>query len=121
MLCVVCHDQPLACWNFFLAFASLYLWVWILREVWWNFHATVAGDVWEMTCDHRTRLASSSLVMPMYVTFLTKYVEFVDTFFLCVRNKPTPFIHVYHHAITVYFAWSVTGDTGCKTQQAMFD
>ena len=37
--------------------------------------------------------------------YLTKFLELSDTLLLCLRGKSTPFIHLYHHAITVFFAF----------------
>jgi len=96
---------PLACWNFFLSAVSAYLLVWTVKCVWNDFHKIAGSSVWEMTCDYRTRLQFASHKAPLYAIFLTKYLELIDTAFLCLRGKPTPLIHVYHHAITVYFAW----------------
>lgn len=33
-----------------------------------------------------------------YLNYLFKYYELLDTLFLAVKGKPTPFLHVYHHA-----------------------
>ncbi|CAD7926066.1 unnamed protein product [Amoebophrya sp. A120] len=35
----------------------------------------------------------------------SKYVEFVDTFFLIVRKKPVSLLHWYHHASVLLYSW----------------
>jgi hypothetical protein len=45
--------------------------------------------------------------------FLLQYIELVDTVFLCLRKKSTPFIHVYHHAITLQLCWTQLASETC--------
>jgi len=39
------------------------------------------------------------------VYYLTKYYEFVDTFILCLKKKPTIPLHLYHHGIMPVLSW----------------
>lgn len=96
--------QALSVWNFFLAGASAYLFAWMATTT-ADTYLHKVDSLWELTCDQNRRLETASYTAALYVIFLTKYLELIDTAFLCLRGKPTPFIHVYHHAITIYFAW----------------
>lgn len=91
-------------WNFFLAGTSAYLFSWMVTTI-ADTYTNQVDSLWELTCDPNRRLETASYTAPLYVIFLTKYLELVDTAFLCLREKPTPFIHVYHHAITICFMW----------------
>jgi len=42
----------------------------------------------------------------MYIYFVTKFPELLDTFFLLVKHKPLIFLHVYHHAIVLFMMWT---------------
>ena len=42
-----------------------------------------------------------------------QYIELIDTIFLCLRKKATPFIHVYHHAITLQLCWTQLASESC--------
>jgi hypothetical protein len=44
---------------------------------------------------------------------LLQYIELADTMFLCLRKKSTPFIHVYHHAITLMLCWTQLTASTC--------
>ena len=97
---LVWSSQLLALWNASLAVMSVWLLVWLLAELRHNYVHTVDSSLWEMSCDHRQRMQFTSHRVPLYFIFLSKYAELFDTVLLCLRARPTPFIHVYHHAIT---------------------
>eukprot|EP01113_Clastostelium_recurvatum_P024033 TRINITY_DN2867_c0_g1_i2.p2 TRINITY_DN2867_c0_g1~~TRINITY_DN2867_c0_g1_i2.p2 ORF type:complete len:282 (-),score=45.66 TRINITY_DN2867_c0_g1_i2:968-1813(-) len=42
----------------------------------------------------------------MYVFYLSKVYEFLDTIILVLRKKQVIFLHVYHHCITLLLVWS---------------
>ena len=63
------------------------------------------SDLWSVVCDAENVHAVGSHIMLEYIGLVSKAVEFIDTFTLCLRGKSTPFIHVYHHAITLIFAY----------------
>mmetsp|Transcript_27869 Transcript_27869/g.69875 ORF Transcript_27869/g.69875 Transcript_27869/m.69875 type:complete len:260 (-) Transcript_27869:171-950(-) len=41
----------------------------------------------------------------MYLFYLSKVYEWVDTVFLLLRGKNPPFLHVYHHFLTYILMW----------------
>lgn len=40
-----------------------------------------------------------------YVYFLTKYIEFIDTVLLALKNKRISWLHLYHHSAIVVVTW----------------
>ena len=60
---------------------------------------------WSVLCDERAQHLAGAKTLSLYVIYLTKYLELSDTLLLCLRGKSTPFIHIYHHAITALFAY----------------
>ena len=65
---------------------------------------TVAdSDWWSVFCDSKGLWSGGSGTMYyyLYINYILKYIEFGDTALLAIRRKPTEFLHVYHHAITM--------------------
>mmetsp|Transcript_16266 Transcript_16266/g.41701 ORF Transcript_16266/g.41701 Transcript_16266/m.41701 type:complete len:285 (-) Transcript_16266:71-925(-) len=58
---------------------------------------------WEVLfCDAGRRCVLRGVLYRwVYVFYLSKLYEFLDTVLLCLRKKPLTFLHVYHHAITL--------------------
>lgn len=42
----------------------------------------------------------------IYVYYLSKFPELIDTFILVLKNKPIIFLHWYHHSIVILMAWT---------------
>eukprot|EP01116_Phalansterium_solitarium_P010202 TRINITY_DN24729_c0_g1_i1.p1 TRINITY_DN24729_c0_g1~~TRINITY_DN24729_c0_g1_i1.p1 ORF type:complete len:300 (+),score=111.94 TRINITY_DN24729_c0_g1_i1:159-1058(+) len=40
-----------------------------------------------------------------YVFYLSKFYEFIDTYILILRKKPTIFLHLFHHFSTALLVW----------------
>jgi hypothetical protein len=62
---------------------------------------------WVLFCDPAPhQLRSGLLLFLYYLNYITKYLELSDTLLLCLRGKPLPFLHVYHHAATLVLTWT---------------
>ena len=68
---------------------------------------------WSVLCDERAQHLTGAKTLSLYLIYLTKYLELSDTLLLCLRGKSTPFIHIYHHAVTVLFAYIGLREATC--------
>jgi len=67
---------------------------------------TQRNTFFDVYCDEGIKLNQGLHYFLCYLNYLFKYYEFIDTFLLVLRGRPTPFLHVYHHAATAALAWS---------------
>ena len=72
-----------------------------------------AVRVW---CDPRPHvLATHRATSIYYANYLLKYYELLDTVLLALRGRPTPTLHVFHHAATLVLCWSqLVDDTAAQ-------
>jgi len=74
----------------------------ILREAW--FQAKREGPH-SLFCETSTNAVSGGIGFWVYVFYLSKYYELLDTVILVLKKKPTIFLHVFHHMIMVPTTW----------------
>lgn len=68
---------------------------------------------WAVFCDPDRHFGMGRLMWLCYINYLLKYVELLDTVQLALRGKPTTFLHVYHHAITLVLCWTQLAARSC--------
>jgi len=89
--------------NWFLCFGSLVMLIGLVQET-WKIGQKYGTDA--LVCDPHSRQSTDGrLYFWYYVFFLSKFYEFIDTFILILRKKPTTFLHCFHHFITAFLCW----------------
>ena len=80
--------------NLFLTILSLILFVWMTENA-----VTQLMDkgLFFSVCDARSYTPRVDFIM--YLNYLTKFYELIDTLFLVLKKKKLEFLHVYHHSI----------------------
>jgi len=56
-------------------------------------------------CAQEGSRAKGPLYFWVYIFYLSKYYEFLDTVLLVLKKKPLDFLHCYHHAIVPTGCW----------------
>ncbi|EFC39165.1 predicted protein [Naegleria gruberi] len=60
-----------------------------------------------LTCDVPNRMGKGAVPFWLYIFYLSKYYELLDTVFLMIKCKSLTFLHTFHHMITLLLCWYV--------------
>lgn len=82
--------------NGFLSLCSLCLLALMVQELYPKFFKK---GFYGSICDRD--IMSNTMEFFCYLNYLLKYYELMDTFFLVVKKKDIPFLHTYHHTMTL--------------------
>ncbi|KAL3424032.1 GNS1/SUR4 family protein [Phlyctema vagabunda] len=88
--------------NFYLTAISAILLALFIEEL---LPTVVRKGIFYAICDHEGGW-TQHLVVLYYLTYLTKYLELVDTVFLFLKKKPLTFLHCYHHGATAVLCYT---------------
>lgn len=95
--------------NTILSLGSGVLLVALVREMFTLYHE---HTMLELFCDPEQMLTRGPHHYLLYINYIFKYVELLDTVLLALRGKPIKFLHIYHHAITLVLVWiQLRGET----------
>lgn len=90
--------------NFIMCVASLIMFVGMAASLFaiWQRHGLEA-----LFCDSGAKeVGKGPLYFWIYVFYLSKYYEWVDTVLLCLKKNQLTFLHVYHHWVTMLLVWN---------------
>jgi len=90
-------DLALGVHNAILCVFSVVMLAGLLKSL---FPILMADGLYEAFCDPNERFHRTALYFWLYVFYLSKIYEFLDTAFLLVRGRRPKFLHVYHHFLT---------------------
>jgi len=89
--------------NFGVFLLSLVMFAGIVHEI---ILVQLPGNgFFETFCDPTGQHSIGRHIFWHYIFYLSKFYEFLDTFLLILKGKDLEFLHVYHHALTVFNTW----------------
>jgi len=83
--------------NIILCLGSLAMFVGCVKEALAVFQK---GGVEPLLCDSKATALTDPMLFWVYMFYVSKFYEFIDTYIIILRKKPLIFLHVYHHFIT---------------------
>jgi len=89
--------------NFMIFLLSLVMFTSIFHEVFIVRMPQVG--FFECFCDPPGLQPHGRMYFWVYIFYLSKFYEFLDTFLLVLKGKQLEFLHVYHHSLTVFNTW----------------
>jgi len=58
-----------------------------------------------IVCDRNKTAMQGRLAVWMYIFYLSKYYELLDTVIMVLKKRPLNFLHVYHHCVVMPLFW----------------
>eukprot|EP01102_Stenamoeba_stenopodia_P021637 TRINITY_DN877_c0_g1_i1.p1 TRINITY_DN877_c0_g1~~TRINITY_DN877_c0_g1_i1.p1 ORF type:complete len:277 (-),score=53.44 TRINITY_DN877_c0_g1_i1:318-1148(-) len=92
----------IACHNLILSIGSF---AYVLYMFYEAYKMMAVGGVSGVLCDADLKYQTGSYYFGLYLFYLSKYYELLDTLFLVLKKKPLIFLHVYHHPATLVLCW----------------
>ena len=92
----------LAGWNLLLCLMSL---AFLLRVGYVTTLYAFEAGLYGVICLPDGRFWRGEGYFIVYAFFMSKVIEYGDTFFLVLRGKPVVFLHWYHHCTVLVFTW----------------
>eukprot|EP00049_Salpingoeca_infusionum_P019205 m.360780 g.360780 ORF g.360780 m.360780 type:complete len:311 (-) comp19164_c0_seq1:256-1188(-) len=99
--CVVAHNIVLSGGSLIMCLGGIYEVALILFQ-------TYNGSMVDTMCDtNNTKLSSHPrLAWWLYIFYLSKFYEMIDTYVLALKKKPLTFLQMYHHGIVAFLVWT---------------
>eukprot|EP00835_Amoeboradix_gromovi_P000758 NODE_28_length_33831_cov_0.361200.p13 type:complete len:161 gc:universal NODE_28_length_33831_cov_0.361200:12848-13330(+) len=92
-----------ACHNLFLTLLSLILFIWMTENA---VTQLINKGLFFSVCDAESYTPRVDFIM--YLNYLTKFYELIDTLFLVLKKKKLEFLHVYHHSTSYLYRCDIT-------------
>jgi len=100
---LILHNSFMCVWSFIMALGMGYYLIYDLLE---KVNYSPAAYYETLTCDHDQKFTNKGgFYFWVYIFYISKYYELVDTVFICLKKRPLIFLHVYHHFMTLILVW----------------
>lgn len=95
--------RSLLCWNIFCAGFSIWAAVRVVPQLW---SLVSTYGVTHTNCvPNAIQYSNGPAGLGIFLFVLSKLFELVDTAFIVFRKAKLPFVHWYHHLVTLLFTW----------------
>ena len=103
--------KALMCWNLGLAIFSLMGFLNLAP----NLIASLYHNGMQHTVCHSTSVLDPHQSLWAFLFSFSKIFELGDTAFIVLRKVPLSFLHWYHHATVLFYAWYALGNSSIST------
>ena len=91
--------------NLFLSVLSMMMFSFTFGHMVWYF-IVWRFSLFGIMCDQPCNILRGPIAFWVYVFLLSKYYEFLDTFFIVIKKQKLIFLHWYHHILTLMITWA---------------